>query len=224
MPTKVNWLELEKAIQRAPKPVCMAIAGGTCAGKSFLTQQIKGYYRLEGRSVFYAQQLPLDAFFRDIEDPLLPHNQLGQAIFDLPSSYHGRDFIQAAATLMGGKKIPLPEHRSVLIPEYDLESNRVLPKPRWGKLVYTPFGVLLAEGIYTIMFLCKQPYSLIKVYVETLEEVMLQRRIARDTKVLGVPVAAVRRVFTEKILPYHQQWVVRQKQWANYIIDGQGGE
>ena len=196
---------------RLNNPVLIAIAGGTCSGKTYLGECLSRR-PLEG-GWLSTTVIPLDAYFKNIDDDSLPKNEHGHLLFDLPDSYRQVKYLRDVLSLLRGK--------SIYLPNYDIESNRILSDN--GTLL-RPNPIIIAEGLFAIKILNNCWPNLIRVYVEVSIELMLSRKITRDTALLGVTREMVERVFCNNVLPYHKEFVVPQRDLADIIVKGEGGD
>ena len=199
-----NLDRLANLLEAFTRPVLASIAGGSCSGKSFIARRIAYSAVQRGMS---AVTLPLDMYFRDADDSLLPRDSLGRNLFDVPQAYHADAYLRHAVQLLAGKPM--------WIPAYDTRTNtRVTER---GTLV-EPAELLIADGLFAIEFLARLHPQMLAVYVEASEYVRVSRRIMRDTRTYGVTEEAVRNVFRKKVLPCHARYVEPQKLLADIIV------
>jgi len=195
-------LESIRMINQIDKPVLVLITGGSCSGKTFLADQLKDKLGQQGVSV-----MPLDSFFRDLDDPDLPLNKSGQSLFDVPDSYHQQEFISAVRALLSGKDSQ--------IPYYDRGLNRRMPE-KFQVVESRP--IVIVEGLFVMTMLDEFWLKTIKIYVDTDVDICLQRRIERDTVLFGVSVERVEQTFRQKVLPNQKAFILPQRQRADIII------
>jgi uridine kinase len=190
------------------QPLIIAIAGGTCSGKSTLAKKLTGEVAINPQPIV----VPLDNYFKDIDDPTLPRTPDGRKSFDSPDSYHHAEYVKALRDITSGKKI--------FLPEYDTERNQ----RRIGRqTILEPAPVIIAEGLFAIDFVqtAFQPptdISILNIFIEVDESVCLQRRIARDTERFKIEPGRVREVFSQKILPCYKSHVLPQKEKADIVV------
>lgn len=186
-------------------PSLIAIAGRSCSGKTYLARKLM----IERPS--HVCVVNIDLYFKDIGDPAMPWDPELGFLFDVPEAYRREVLRSDINTLMSGQNI--------ITPAYDLRTNSILPCTIQGEQVASKQTVI-ADGLFAIMFLLERFSNAVGVFVETPEDICLERRIMRDTALLGVSEAAVRGHFFEKILPFNKQWVDPQKQKAQFVING----
>lgn len=197
---------IETWLKRRPRPrILIAVAGGTCSGKTFFSQKIREYFGLDQVSI-----LRLDDFFKDFLDPSLPHDGSGAPIFDVPNSYLSDEYVQDIAKLLSGT--------AIWSPLYDISQNRRLSS--YGEAL-EPKRIIVAEGLFTIQFL--RHLNPLKIYIDTRDDIRCSRRVARDTFMLQVSPEVVTRVFYSRFLPLHHQFVAPQNADADLIVEGVNG-
>ncbi len=191
-----QWLSNQKQF-----PCLIAIAGPTCAGKSYFSRQLHDILTTESVIVC------LDSYFRNIGEPFLPKTVDNIPIFDEPNSFHESEFVDAIQQLLLGNTVQLPI--------YDLANNyRTLST---STLNSAP--IIIAEGLFTINFLqyLKQPS--LYIYVEADAQTCLTRRIKRDTKLIGISESTIRRHFEQQIIPRQHLYLEPQRHLANLIVN-----
>ena len=212
----VGWQEgFERVIgiiKDINKPTLLAIAGGSCSGKSYLNEALLD--TSFNQFVHKLSSVPLDNFFRDIDDPNLPKNEEDRRVFDVPNSYHHQEYLGCLKMLL--------KSEDVLIPKYDIRDNkRIL-----GQTISVEARpVIVTEGLFTILLASEIPNAKrINVFVEADDDTRLQRKIARDTKRYGISQDKVTEIFHCKVLPYHNMFVQPQINQAHLvIISAEGG-
>lgn len=181
------------------------VAGGSCAGKTYLSDKLKILLERIGPSVVL---VPLDRFFRDLDDASLPKDAQGRKLFDLPASYHVDEYMAAVGNLVRGEPVHLPC--------YDLEASKRIEGS--GDPV-GPARVVVAEGLFAIYLLAELFPESIKVYVEASEQVRLSRRILRDSARFGVSEEKIKSNYYQKVAPCHNRFVEPQKMLADFVIE-----
>jgi len=196
---------LLQKLRSMPGPLLLAIAGGSCSGKTYLYTQLQQRLVEFGANLF--SYVPLDFYFKDIDDPEVPRDEHGRKHFDQPASYHGQDFQVAVEQLLSGKNIHLPD--------YELTTNS--RKSADGELVQAS-PIVIAEGLFALEFLKQIQTNVLKVFVECDQEIRMQRRVERDTALYDVAARRVRDFFLERIVPGHQMFVQPQKEIADIVV------
>ena len=182
----------------------VVIAGGTCSGKSYLAGAINNYFGEGDVSV-----VQLDDYFKDLDDPTLPHDPSGYPIFDLPQSYHRRQINVDVAALLGGNPIDCPV--------YDIASNRRTLTTR----LIEARKIIVIDGLFSIDFLSHLKH--LAIYVDTADALRCERRIERDATRFGVSESIIREVFYAHLLPLHRKYVEPQRSKADILVEGNNG-
>ena len=179
-------------------PRILAIAGGSCSGKSTLAAYLRDYI-----GAVHCRFVGQDDYYHDIRE----RGGSPMANFDIPEAL---DFDLLRDNLMAFK-----QNKSVALPTYDFTTHqrRTPTEPR------NPRPLIIVEGI----LLLGQPelrdvfdYS---VYIRCAAELRLSRRLERDTTERGRTRADVLRQFHEQVEPAHQRHVSTSQSHANLVID-----
>ncbi len=208
-PFRLNWqlalLRIIDLARRIEGRKLVVVAGPTCSGKSTLARIL---YREFAQIGLASSILQLDKYFLDHDDPNLPIDGEGHCLFDVPGSFHRREFISHVIELMSG--------HNIVSPEYSKKENRRLTRPDSGLLVVAN-QIIIAEGLFTLEFL-RRLNPTIAVYVDVPVELSLDRRIARDMEKFKIPREKVVRFFNLRIAPYLRR-VTCQRAFANILVD-----
>lgn len=205
---KPGITELMAILSQTSKPVLICVAGGSCSGKTYFSEQLER----EARQHNSVSIISLDYYFKDLDDVDFPKNNEGRRLFDVPNSYYQDEFRLHIGQLFLGQDI--------WTPDYNFESNKRIGSR--GKLVLAG-EIIIAEGLFVIAILNNVYPNVIKVYIEADENVRLERRIKRDTLLYQVSANKVIERFKSKVLPNHVKFVEPQKNYANIIIKSQEG-
>ncbi len=180
------------------KPYCIAIAGGSGAGKSWLAQHLARELQ--------ATVLCLDSYYRDqsaLELSVRHHQN-----FDTPELLDWDLMLDQFQTLAAGREIDQPLY-SFATHTRTGETQRISPRP-----------FLIFEGILALYDprLCDLCGT--KVFVETGDPLCLHRRLARDVKERGRTPESVRRQYTEQVRPMYLQYVLPTRKFADLVVRG----
>lgn len=187
-------------LSQPQKPCLINVAGGSCSGKSYFSQQLLDY--LSCKSVI----LNLDAYFLDITDPKLPHDTDGLPIFDEPSSYNQEQIFNAVHTLL--------EYKNIFVPIYNLERNQRTN----SESILCPEPVIIADGLFAIDFL-KDFEPNLNIFVEADDETCIRRRIERDAMHFNLSDKIIRQHYEQRIIPRQQKYVLPQKKFADFVVN-----
>lgn len=186
------------------EPILIAIAGGSCAGKSTFAAKLR--QRIKVARGFEAPIIAMDDFFLDIDDPKLPRKPFGIPIYDRPKSYHINELQEKLWQLLFGHEI--------LIPKYDLPNNKRTKET----ILVKPAPIIILDGLFAILAIQDYGENCIRVFVDAPRELRRERRIQRDawagsSEIIGM-------VFDKLVEPNHIRFVASQKNNADFVIQG----
>lgn len=183
-------------------PLLVAIAGGTCSGKTVLAGILSNYLP-PGMVVV----VTIDDYFKDFTDPSLPRNSRKTPNFDCPEAYRVERLISTITDLKNGDES--------FSPLYDIETNTLVAEEG---IKLSPKKVIIAEGLFAINFLSSFDNQ-IKVYLDITPHDSFARRVNRDMAKYNVSYNQVWNKFNEVIWPGHLNFVVGQKNLADIVIN-----
>ena len=179
-------------------PRILAIAGGSCSGKSTLAAYLRDYI-----GAAHCRVVRQDDYYHDIRE----RGGSPMVNFDIPEAL---DFDLLRENLMAFK-----QNKSAALPTYDFTTHqrRTPTEPR------NPRPLIIIEGI----LLLGQPelrdiFDHI-LYIKCGAELRLSRRIERDTTERGRSREDVLRQFHEQVQPAHQTHVSPSQIHADMVID-----
>ncbi|MBW4435970.1 MAG: uridine kinase [Pleurocapsa minor GSE-CHR-MK-17-07R] len=182
-----------------PRPVTIAVAGGTGSGKTSISSAI--VERVGSDHIAY---IPHDAYYKDLPQiPVMDRNILN---FDHPDALETplmRDHIQQ-----------LQNWTSVDIPVYDFSkyvrtqhSQHVEPHP-----------IILVEGILVLAEPTLRPLFDVKIFVDADADLRFIRRLKRDIGERGRTPESVISQYLATVRPMHLDFVEPSKRYADVII------
>jgi uridine kinase len=182
-----------------PRPVTIAVAGGTGSGKTTVANAI-----LEQVGSDHIAYLPHDAYYRDSKD--IPPADHGRPNFDHPDALETplmRDHIRA-----------LQNWQPVEIPVYDFtrdartdQTQHVEPQP-----------IILVDGILVLAEAMLRPLFDVKIFVDTDADIRFIRRLKRDIAERGRTPESVINQYLQTVRPMHLEFVEPSKRYADVII------
>ncbi len=175
----------------------IAIVGGSGAGKTFLANELK--------QILPATIIGLDNFYKDLSHIQFCERQ--KYNFDDPSAIDWDDVISVINDIRNSKPISLPVYD---FKTHTRESHRLNIKPEKSVIV---------EGLWLIHEEELRNLFSFSIYVESPEELRLQRRIERDVDQRGRSVESVIQQFNNFVAPMHNKFVEPQKPLANFVIN-----
>src|SRR5688572_29128427 len=150
---------------QAELPHIVGIAGGSCAGKTWLADRLQKHLGSK------AARLSLDSFYRD-QSHLSPARRV-RVNFDRPQAIDWERVEQALSALSQG--------RSAAVPRYDFVTHgRAHDEP-----ILTPAPVIIAEGLWLFRRPSVRKFFSLKIYIRSTTDLCTQRRVQRDTTERG---------------------------------------
>jgi uridine kinase len=181
------------------KPLIIGIAGGSGSGKSTVARNVA-----ENLGELSVAFIDMDAYYRNFVD--LPLDERRHLNWDHPDAY---DF-----DLLTEHLAALSQRQCIDKPVYDfvthLRSRETRP--------VDPSDVIVIDGI--LLFVDERVRDLcdVKVFVDADADVRLIRRIQRDIKSRGRPLAEIIEQYLSTVQPMHLQFVEPSKRYADIIV------
>ncbi len=178
------------------------IGGGSCSGKSTLATQLHSL--VSGQHVFV---LPLDHYY-DHTAHFSPE-EAADTNLDTP------DAIDIGMTLRDIEEF----HTGTIqfLPHYDF----ITRKRTFGPYTGPPPDILVLEGLFTLYYPSLNGMSDFRIFVDTPPDIMLSRRIARDTTSRGTSETAIRDRYERFIRESYDTIISPTRQHAHVIVDGE---
>lgn len=179
-------------------PRILAIAGGSCSGKSTLAAYLRDYV---GPDI--CRLVRQDDYYHDIRErggsPLVN--------FDIPEAL---DF-----ELLRDNLLAFKHNKSVALPNYDFTTHqrRTPSEPR------NPRPLIIVEGILLLGQPELRDVFDHSVFIRCAPELRLSRRLERDTTERGRSRDDVLRQFHGQVEPAHQNFVSPSQIHADLVID-----
>jgi uridine kinase len=181
------------------RPITIAVAGGSGAGKTTVAQVI-----LQEIGADMIAYVPHDSYYRELSD--LPYDQRAQINFDHPDSLDTDLFIEHIRALQRGESIEMPI--------YDFATHTRTDEVR----VVRPQNVILVEGILIFIEPRLRDLFDVRIFVETDDDVRFIRRLQRDIAERGRTVDSVVSQWMKTVRPMHLEFVEPSKRYAHVII------
>ncbi|MGV3615555.1 MAG: uridine kinase family protein [Fimbriimonas sp.] len=180
--------------------VGIAIAGGSCSGKTTLA------YALSER--LDATLVRIDDYYHRLDH--LTYDERCEVNFDHPDSIDSQRLIRDMAALLRGETIVAPRYdftRHTLF----AEGEEVVPKP-----------IVIVEGLFSLCYPELAEMCQIRVFVDAPEDVCLQRRVERDVRERGRTPGEVVGRFESHVAPMYRAHVLPSGDLANVRVCGIG--
>ena len=182
--------------------ILIGIAGGSGSGKTTLTSELLNKYGKDKIAV-----IEQDSYYKDLSHLSLEERRTYN--YDHPKAIDISLFQFQLSTLLKG--------RNINIPIYDF-SNHVRLK---NTKMIVPLPVIIVEGILVLYFQELLQLMVIKIYIDTPEDIRFKRRFDRDIKERGRTAESIRKQYISTVRPMHEEFVEPSKNSADIILLGQ---
>ena len=182
-----------------PRPVTIAVAGGTGSGKTTAANAI-----LERVGSHHIAYLPHDAYYKDLQD--IKPGADGLINFDHPDALDTPLMIQHLRLLQAWQPVD--------IPVYDFTTNRRLDQTYRVE----PLPIILVEGILVLAEPALRQLFDIKIFVDADADIRFIRRLKRDITERGRTPESVINQYLSTVRPMHLEFVEPSKRYADVII------
>ena len=183
------------------KLILIGIAGGSGSGKTTLTSELLNKYGKDKIAV-----IEQDSYYKDLSHLSLEERRTYN--YDHPKAIDISLFQFQLSTLLKG--------RNINIPIYDF-SNHVRLK---NTKMIVPLPVIIVEGILVLYFQELRQLMVIKIYIDTPEDIRFKRRFDRDIKERGRTAESIRKQYISTVRPMHEEFVEPSKNSADIILLG----
>ena len=184
---------------QAELPHIVGIAGGSCAGKTWLADRLQKHLGSK------AARLSLDNFYRD-QSHLSPARR-ARVNFDRPQSIDWKRVEEVLSDFLQG--------RSAAVPRYDYVTHGRLR----DDLVLSPAPILIVEGLWLFRRPGVRKLFRLKVYIRSTNDLCTERRVRRDMRERGRSREQVLDQLHRHTLPMFERFVAPQEKWADVIFD-----
>jgi uridine kinase len=185
-------------------PQIVGIAGGSCAGKTWLADRLQV---LLGER---ARRLSQDDFYHD-RSHLSPARR-ARLNFDRPQAIDWERFEQVLSDFSEG--------RTATVPRYDYATHGRLR----DDALLRPAPILLVEGLWLFRRPSLRKLFGVKVFIRSTNELCTARRLRRDTMERGRTRAQVLEQLQRYTLPMFERFVAPQEKWADIRLNAPLGE
>jgi uridine kinase len=179
-------------------PLLIGIAGGSGAGKTWLSERIARAF--SGK----VARIALDDFYRDRSK--VTASARTRVNYDHPRAIDWALLLRFLGEYRSG--------RTGMLPRYDFTTHCRENESRVCELK----PILLVEGLWTLARRELRGIFDLTIYIECPEHLRLERRIARDTAERGRTARDVRAQFRRSVAPMHDVHVEPQKGWAQVVL------
>ena len=176
------------------------ITGCSASGKSFIVKYLKD--KIPSSQVSFIFQ---DNYYKKREDQF--KDERGNYNFDLPSSFLNSELVEDIISLKNGKKI--------LRNEYNFNN----PKLKQRTIVVFPRPIIILEGLFILSDLKIKNLIDHKIFINSKPDLMLQRRISRDSKIRGYDRQDVEYKFENHVIPSFKKYILPEKNNADFVVE-----
>ncbi len=179
--------------------VVLGIAGGTGSGKTTVARAIID--RIGAENVAYLEH---DSYYHDLRH--LPLEARREVNFDHPDAFDTALLVEHVKALRAGQDVETPIYSYVDSIRLD-ETRTVQAKP-----------LVVVEGILVLENPALRELMYIKIFVDTDDDILLMRRLRRDTRERGRTLEHILGQYEATVRPMHLAFVMPSKRHADVII------
>jgi uridine kinase len=180
------------------KPYLIGIAGPSCAGKSYLSQNIAK--RLD------AAMLHLDSYYKELDHMSLV--QRAHWNFDAPEALDADLLFEHVRAINRGETIQKPI--------YDFTTHSRTAETE----AVEPRRFVIVEGLFALYWDEIRKLLGTQVFVDLGEDICLERRIERDIRERGRTRESVLEQYQSTVLPMAKRYVHPTREHADIIVTG----
>ena len=180
----------------------LGIAGGTGSGKTYA---VKGLLNKYPKNRVLA--ISMDSYYKDLSH--INYKKRVEQNFDHPKSIDVNLLENHLEQATKGDKINIPIYNF---------SNHV----RLGETIsISNAQIIIVEGIFALHFSQLRKLYTHKVFMDTPENIRLERRLVRDVKERGRTVKSIKDQYNTNVVAMHNKYVEPSKIFSDLILDGE---
>ncbi len=183
-------------------PFLIGIAGPSCSGKSELANHLLTLCSERGAVI-----ISLDSYYRDLS--MLDEDERRQWNFDVPAALDYELLLDNLTQLSKGKSVEKPVY---LFPSHT--------RAETGETV-KPAEVIIIEGLFTLYWEDIRNLLDLKIFVETGDDICLERRKQRDTAQRKRSVESIIQQYELTVRPMFQRYIHPTSEFADLILNGE---
>ena len=181
------------------RPFLIGVAGGTCSGKTTLSEKLAVLAGDEHLAL-----IKLDSYYVASHDtPLVDRAKMN---YDHPDAFDWQLLNDHLAALSAGATVPVPVYDFTI---HD-RSNDVR--------MVRPASIVVVEGILVLWEAQLRDRFDLKVYVDTDDDLRLIRRLRRDVAERGRTIDNIIEQYLDTVRPSHEQFIEPSKRHADVIF------
>jgi uridine kinase len=182
------------------KPFVIGIAGGSGSGKTFFLKCFLNHFR-QSEVCLVSQD---DYYFRVAHNMTAEENKLYN--FDEPATIDNSLFMGDISKLVNGK--------TVFQKEYTFNNPNAEPR----LLEIRPAPIVIVEGLFILHFKAISDLLDLKIFIDTDEEIALQRRLKRDLLERGYPEDDVLYKWNNHVVPAYKRYLLPYRVECDRVI------
>jgi uridine kinase len=182
------------------KPFVIGIAGGSGSGKTFFLNCFLNHFN-EDEVCLLSQD---DYYYRVGQNMTAEENKLYN--FDQPSTIDTNQFLSDINRLISGETV----HQK----EYTFNNPNAEPK----LLEIKSAPIVMVEGLFILHFKEISDILDLKIFIDTDEDIALQRRLKRDLIERGYPEGDVLYKWNNHVMPAFKDYLLPHKELCDKII------
>lgn len=186
-----------------PRPFLIGVAGGTCSGKTTLSEKLAVLAGGEHLAL-----IKLDSYYSAAHD--MPLHERQKINYDHPDAFDWDLLNDHLAALSAGATVP--------VPVYDFTNHDRSEEVRMVR----PSPIIVVEGILVLWEPRLRERFDLRVYVDTDADLRLIRRLRRDVAERGRTTESIIEQYLHTVRPSHDQFIEPSKRHADVIFP-QGG-
>ena len=178
----------------------IGISGSSGSGKSFVVKYLIDNLPKDLISIVYQ-----DNYYKKRGDQEKDTN--GEYNFDLPTSFINEDLIADIKALRKGVSISRDE--------YNFNNPKIIS----NKIIVNPKPIIILEGLFLFNLPSLSKILDRKIFIDCETDLMIERRIKRDTKIRGYDKYDVLYKYENHVIPAYHKYILPYKKDLDLVID-----
>ena len=178
----------------------IGISGSSGSGKSFVVKYLIDNLPKDLISIVYQ-----DNYYKKRGNQEKDTN--GEYNFDLPTSFINEDLIADIKALRKGVSISRDE--------YNFNNPKIIS----NKIIVNPKPIIILEGLFLFNLPSLSKILDRKIFIDCETDLMIERRIKRDTKIRGYDKYDVLYKYENHVIPAYHKYILPYKKDVDLVID-----